>query len=829
MQVLTPSFVYFAEPEGRPAQVSNSSVPTTSSSLLYNDDKDLPIFEAGKRERHTIKEAVKILLMDNEKKCSKTPLQVRRNLSFLVDVSKLRDWQDVKSDMNGVYHITLRVATWTVQVGASNHVDILEKKKVELASDNDFHVHVHSKKNKAGLCRSIFYLLDLDEKIVNSTCLLQYSLTDRACEEVNFHVPPHGNSKSGKTPFYPSKKSTMEAIKRELASCSASVALKNVSDSSGGVLGAREPGELPRSKKQLYDLKNKMKQVDQVDELLQYAKHLEEPIVLEHQDVPEDLWVLSKPHMTLNLSRFCTSEVLSHPFSVDATFNFGKFEVTPFTYKHLFLKSKRTGTAPAFLGPTAIHYSKQKGVYSKIAHAVASNTPSLADKGKGYITDGEDALHSALREVMRQATGLRCFRHFYQNCRDKLHKLGIQKKEEHKSFLEAVFGKGQVCDFILDAKDKSDLKNRLSEAKGLLEQEEEKLTGKSAPEFWNYISARKKMMQKGMIATARKKAGMPLEASGTPLKSYADQSESINNKLTRQKEAMAKNDKSKVNLTKLQVTRHVWEEVDRHQQEELQLAICGLSEEYELADLAAHLAVSTEKWFNMNRNQRTDYVLKFNKMSVEDALKGKTIPIPSLPDDEQPEFKEFSEDVASILQSLKSWTDGLVETIAKDAEALLNCKDAVQAIPSITVTSKKKYLVGAQNCKKGMYECTVHSDHITCTCACYKYNYLCKHSFCVAEKAGILKEHLDFLPKSSRRRAPSKSALVEPSKEAQGKKGGSHKNPWRPSRAKSIQVTSQSASERPFNEIHHNNKPLILCFLAELRARRRRARAEHHT
>lgn len=171
---------------------------------------------------------------------------MRRNLSFLVDVSKLRDWQDAKSDMNGVYHSTLRVATWTVEVGANNHVEILEKKKVELASDNDFHVHVHSKKNKAGLCRSIFYLLDLDEKIVNSTCLLQYSLTDSACEEVNFNVPPHGNSKSGKTPFYPTQKSTMETIKRELGSCSASVALKNVSVASGGVLGAREPGELPR-------------------------------------------------------------------------------------------------------------------------------------------------------------------------------------------------------------------------------------------------------------------------------------------------------------------------------------------------------------------------------------------------------------------------------------------------------------------------------------------------------------------------------------------------------------------------------------------------------
>ena len=75
MQVLTPSFAYFAEPEGRPAQVSNSSVPTTSSSLLYNHDKDLPIFEAGKRERYTIKEAVKILLMDNEKNVVRPPFK----------------------------------------------------------------------------------------------------------------------------------------------------------------------------------------------------------------------------------------------------------------------------------------------------------------------------------------------------------------------------------------------------------------------------------------------------------------------------------------------------------------------------------------------------------------------------------------------------------------------------------------------------------------------------------------------------------------------------------------------------------------------------------
>lgn len=63
-------------------------------------------------------------------------------------------------------------------------------------------------------------------------------------------------------------KSSMEAIKGELASSSLSVTLKKVSASAGGILGAREPDELLRSKQQLYNLKNKMKKVHQVDKLL---------------------------------------------------------------------------------------------------------------------------------------------------------------------------------------------------------------------------------------------------------------------------------------------------------------------------------------------------------------------------------------------------------------------------------------------------------------------------------------------------------------------------------------------------------------------------------
>lgn len=126
---------------------------------------------------------------------------------------------------------------------------------------------------------------------------------------------------------------------------------------------------------------------DHVDELLLYVKQREESLVLEHHDVPEDLWILGKQHMCLDLSRFCTSEVLSNPFSVDPTFNVGGFEVTPYSYKHLFLKCKRTNETSVFIGPTAIHHSKTKVVYKKMASAVVATSQELAAKGRGFITD----------------------------------------------------------------------------------------------------------------------------------------------------------------------------------------------------------------------------------------------------------------------------------------------------------------------------------------------------------------------------------------------------------------------------------------------------------
>ena len=70
---------------------------------------------------------------------------------------------------------------------------------------------------------------------------------------------------------------------------------------------------------------------------------------------------------------------------------------------------------------------------------------------------------------------------------------------------------------------------------------------------------------------------------GNDLRSYTNQSQTANKKLTRHKEAVSEKAKSKSDLTKLEFVCDVSEQVDQQQQLELQLAIYGLSEESELA------------------------------------------------------------------------------------------------------------------------------------------------------------------------------------------------------------------------------------------------------
>lgn len=88
-----------------------------------------------------------------------------------------------------------------------------------------------------------------------------------------------------------------------------------------------------------------------------------------------------------------------------------------------------------------------------------------------------------------------------------------------------------------------------------------------------------------------------LTTQGIPARCFTNQSESVNNNLTRQKEAMTNSDKNKSDMSKLQFVKDVWQEVDMQQQFEMQMALCGLSEEYDLSEMASYLQVNAEDWF----------------------------------------------------------------------------------------------------------------------------------------------------------------------------------------------------------------------------------------
>lgn len=181
------------------------------------------MYQSGRKSRYTPAEVVKILLCKSKEEltCKYHPLRVRENAAFLVDIVPYKNWEDIKDDMNGAYTKMLRCCIWTVECeNMNNELDftIIAKKAVKLMNSNQYHLIINSKGNKAcpTLVRSIFMIKNASGQIVNGTAMLQYYIDSRE-DKVDFEVLGHGNRRNNsKTPFYPSSKSTLQAIKEQV-------------------------------------------------------------------------------------------------------------------------------------------------------------------------------------------------------------------------------------------------------------------------------------------------------------------------------------------------------------------------------------------------------------------------------------------------------------------------------------------------------------------------------------------------------------------------------------------------------------------------------------
>ncbi|KAK3697942.1 hypothetical protein QZH41_013024 [Actinostola sp. cb2023] len=304
-----------------------------------------------------------------------------------------------------------------------------------------------------------------------------------------------------------------------------------------------------------------------------------------------------------------------------------------------------------------------------------------------------------------------------------------------------------------------------------------------------------------MIGKARKKAYLPMGSKGAPERCYTHQSESLNNMLTRRKEAFIKNHKG---------------------------ALYGGSNEYELADITKYLLVPPDTWFvEWTHKQREEYIRKFNQLSVQDAMAEKQITV-SPPTDTQKdddndvdtisEFITVPQIVGEQVKAKRGYSDELIKSLTEAILVLLNSTGAIQREPTLAATAKVKYFVASKSAKNGYYVCTTHAHHVSCVCPAYKHDSVCKHSLSVAIKIGLVESHMKQMQKNIN---PSRAGLLLPTgNTTAGKKGGRNKTSWRPPcSGAGIQqkTTTETGTDlKGFTPaVHHNDEPFIVILLED--------------
>ena len=153
---------------------------------------------------------------------------------------------------------------------------------------------------------------------------------------------------------------------------------------------------------------------------------------------PDPAIVLAEDHQIADLVRFCTSGIKFGILAVDPTFSLGQFDVTPITYRHLLLATKRNENTPVFLGPVLIHYWKTFAMNLFFASSLVGLSSQL-EGVRAFSTDGEKVLSDAFTHEFGFSQHLTCFIHVRKNLKDKLSECSIPSLLQQ--ILDDIFGK----------------------------------------------------------------------------------------------------------------------------------------------------------------------------------------------------------------------------------------------------------------------------------------------------------------------------------------------------------------------------------------------------
>ena len=300
-------------------------------------------------------------------------------------------------------------------------------------------------------------------------------------------------------------------------------------------------GILPRSKKQVSDIRKKLFATQPSDDLavmMERCKCTEAgpQFVRSVQAAPQPLCVLATDLQLKQLQFCCTDLEDFSVLSVDPTFNLGAFYVTPIVFLHKAFISKRTQKAPIFLGPILIHQRMNAEAYSYFAYQLQILLPALRNI-KAFGTDGEKALANAFENAYPDAIHVRCFKHFRDNIEHKLKSINLDSTS-CEEILADIFGTSdseQIQLGLVDSTDANDFATKLLALQ--VRWNDLELFGKQAtsaqlvnhePEFYDwFVSEKSSIVRNHMIQSVRKNAKL----GDPPVKFFTYASESINNVL----------------------------------------------------------------------------------------------------------------------------------------------------------------------------------------------------------------------------------------------------------------------------------------------------------
>ena len=356
---------------------------------------------------------------------------------------------------------------------------------------------------------------------------------------IPIQLKPHQNAKGTHMPPYRRQKaSTVKKLTSAVQKPkSATKAMKQVYQESGGIQNVRSGSELPRNVQQLIIFKRNRKlktnllpyqtlthlQLSCSSVKQQALVHMHTFVLFRlHQNQYVSLLLTSKYVILYNSAQTLKFSVLT----VDPTFNLGPFNVTPMTYENLLVNNKE-GKHPLLLGPVLIHQTKTLSPFHLFASTLISLNGNTAEI-KAFGSDGEPELIKAFSVAFRDAVQLCCFSHFRQNIKDKLQEIGMHESAT-KTILDNIFGRQIGSHFeegLVDAEEEKTFWSMLDS----LEIEWSNLERgcylqKTVRSFFNWFKRYKApVVAETMLRSVRKKANL-----GTrPCQFTTNHSESIN-------------------------------------------------------------------------------------------------------------------------------------------------------------------------------------------------------------------------------------------------------------------------------------------------------------